>query len=61
MKRALLVKDKQGNYVAVICNSNARADQLRNHFEDLGQDTYGGLIRVVSYLDVWFNEGGEFR
>ena len=61
MKRALLVKDKQGNYVAVICNSNARADQLRNHFEGVGQDTYGGLIPVVSYLDVWFNEGGGFR
>lgn len=56
-----MVKDKQGNYVAVMCNSLERADQIRNHFEDLGQDTYGGLIPVVSYLDVWFNEGGEFR
>ena len=56
-----MVKDKQDNYVIVVCNSNARADQLRNHFESVGQDTYGGLIRVVSFLDVWFNEGGEFR
>jgi hypothetical protein len=57
-KYGILVQDDQGNYEVVVCNSQGRAEQLREVLESKGIETYG-MIRVVPYTEVLL--GGRYR
>lgn len=57
-KYGILVQDDQGNQDVVVCNSQVRAEQLREVMETKGIETYG-MIRVVPYTEVLL--GGRYR